>query len=98
VFLVMGLLFGVTGGVVFNLLYRFQSRHCSPTQLQAALTGISAASVFVVINAVQATVASGERSNGGSSDLVASAVVLTLGGVAYIVAGRLLKVATRRID
>ncbi len=90
VFLVMGLMFGVIGGFAFNLLFRLQFRHGAFTPLQAALTGVSAASVFIIINAVQAAFASGEGSK-GSSDLIASAVVLALGGVAGLFSGALLK-------
>ena len=91
VFLAMGFMFGATGGFIFNVLYRLQSRHSHPTHLQAVLTGISAASVFVMINAVQAAIVPAVGST-GNADLVASAVVLAVGGVAGLLSGSLLAV------
>lgn len=90
VFLAMGLMFGATGGLIFNILYRVQLRHGYPTNLQAVLTGLSAASVFVGINALQAAIDPTVGSK-GNSDLVATAVVLAASGMAGLLAGILLK-------
>lgn len=84
VFLAMGLTLGIVGGLIFTVLYRAQLRHGAPTRLQAVLTGVAAASVFVVINGVQAMFLGGTA--GTNSDIVACALVLITGGVAGLLA------------